>query len=458
MWHKNGSKTEFFVSEAQALRELGELMARNRGQEVDLDHLPRNSRPCADTVPVLHPKMFEKKDFYQSCNDPTNPIPTGQEVKFDDLLLQSNPNRFFCLAGPPGVGKTTLSKRLANNRVYELSLHLNFASINYTSPLTLQELLLKKQFLNFGFSAEKCQIVFSWIVNNQSKCLLVLDGLDQAQFKLDQHPPNETYDAYLSVSTIIACLFKKIFLPNTRMIVTSRSHALLDLNYHQRPDTVYELKGLSEEDTDKLLRFLSGDRYHELSSNLKKLEPELENLCTCPLLLQMFVLSQYTPSGSTSLPQTVTRIFATVLENLQRTTHFQTESSEPHEINDKVACLAYNTFKNNQIMITWKQVQRAGLQKQEIQNLIITVPGREGMACKVFDVDKILYFSHQMFHEYFCAWHICHSLSDEDFHEFLQETRRDERFIVVKKFLYGLVLDVNRDQGSNVLKFLVENG
>ena len=389
--------------------------------------------------------MFEIKHFFQSRNDPTNLQQRGQEVKFDRLLSSDNSIRFACLVGPPGVGKTTLSKRLSNNSVYELSLLLNFASMNYSEKLTLQELLLKNQFANFGFSVEKCQQVFSWIINNQSKCLLVIDGLDQAQFKIDEQPPKESYNSRLNVSTIIACLFKKIFLPNVRIIVTSRPHAVLDLHYSQRPDVVYQLEGLSDENTDKLLQFLSGDRYEEFSSNLKKMGPEFQSLCSCPLLLQMFVLSQLALSETIGEAKTITRMFATVLENLQTSKHVKIDF---YEIRTKLARLAFNTFMNNQILITWKQVSDEGLTQEKIQDLIVTVPGCNNMAFKVLDTNKLLYFSHQMIHEYYCALHLWESLPCKEFLQFLKEKEHNKQFIIVRKFLYGLAFDIDCNQGG----------
>ena len=398
--------------------------------------------------------MFEIKQFFQNRYDPTNLQQRGQEVQFDDLLSSDNPIRFACLVGPPGVGKTTLSKRLANNSVYELSLRLNFASINYKEKLTLQELLLKNQFDNFGFSVEKCQQVFFWITNNQSKCLLVIDGLDQAQFKIDEQPPKESCHSRLNVSSIIACLFGKIFLPNVRLIVTSRPHAVLDLHYSQRPDTVYQLEGLSDENTNELLQFLSGDRYEEFSLNLKKLGPELESLCSCPLLLQMFVLSQLDPSETIGEAKTITRMFATVLENLQLSKHVKTDFQE---IRTKLARLAFNTFMNNQILITWEQVSDEGLTQEEIQDLIVTVPGCDKMAFKVLDANKLLYFSHQMIHEYYCALHLWESLSCKDFRQFLKESKGKEQFIIVRKFLYGLAYDIDCNQGGIFFIFLLKS-
>ena len=389
--------------------------------------------------------MFKIKHFFQSRNDPTNLQQRGQEVQFDGLLSPDNPIGFACLVGPPGVGKTTLSKRLANNSVYELSLLLNLSSINYAEKLTLQELLLTNQFVNFGFSVEKCQQAFSWIINNQSKCLLVIDGLDQAQFKIDKQPPKQTYDSRLNVSTIIACLFKKTFLPNVRIIVTSQPHAVLDLHHSQRPEAVYQLKGLSDENTDKLLQFLSGDRYKEFSSNFKNMGPEFQSLCSCPLLLQMFVLSQLAPSKTIGEAKTITRMFATVLENLQSSKHAKTDF---HEIRTKLARLAFNTFMHNQILITWKQVSNEGLTKEGIQDLIVTVLGCDKMVFKVLNTNKLLYFSHQMIHEYYCALHLWESLPCEDFRQFLKEKEHNEQFIIVRKFLYGLAFDIDCNQGG----------
>ena len=394
---------------------------------------------------MVHPKIFKIKDFYRACNDPINILQRGQEVLFEDLLSPDNTNRFSCIVGPLGAGKTTFSNRLAKNEVYELSLHLNFASINYSNPLTLQELLLDKQFANFDFSAEKCQRVFSWIIKNQAKCLLVIDGLDQAQFEIDYQPPNQTYATSLSVSTIIACLFKKIFLPNVRIIVTSRSHAILDLHHSQRPNDVYQLVGLSEENTDKLLRFLSGERYDRFSSTLEKLGPELKSLCACPLLQQMCILSQLNPTVAIGETKTITRMFATMLVKLQLSKGFKTDLNKIH---DKLASLAYKTFRDNKVLITWKQMSDENLTEKEIQDLIVTVPGSEEVAFNMLDTNKLLYFSHQIIHEYYCAWYVCNNLSDEDFCKFLRTTKKDNRFIIVRKFVCGLVFDIDRHKGK----------
>ena len=420
------------------------MMEENRENEVDLEHISWCSDVNSSQIPTLHPEIF-KVYFYRGDAVLNYQHSADRHVTVDQLLSLDNRHRFQCLVGPPGVGKTTLSKRLVKHQEYKLSIHLRFSEINYRKDLTLQELLLNKKFANLGFTPEKCQKAFSWILVNQSKCLLVLDGLDQAQFDLKDEPTAEDHNASLNVSTIIACLFKKqTFLPKVRIIVTSRPHALNSLHHSLRPDKIYQLQGLSQDDTATLLRCFAGDRFEALWSKLNQMGPKLKELCRSPLILQMFFLSQINPSETIGEATTLTGIFAIVLENFQRSKH---NRGEFHKVLVKLARLAYNTFIKNQITITWNDLKQEDLDENEIHDLIIVIPGHRGMSFKVLDVEKTLYFLHQLFHEYYCAWHVC-NITDEGLREFLEQTKHDMSFDEVKRFLFGLVYDVNEDQGK----------
>ena len=438
---------------SEAVDELVRLLEKNREKEVDLGHLPNFLNITSSQIPTLHPEMFEVKDFYHG-GAKHNQLSADHQVSFNQLLSLNNTYRFQFLFGPPGVGKTTLSKRLVKNQIYKLSILLRFSEINYSNKLTLQELLLNKQFAKFGFSAAKCQKVFSWILDNQANCLLVLDGLDQAKFDLSDEPAHEDYNERLRVRTIIACLFKKTFLPYVRIIVTSRPHALLPLHYSLRPDIIYQVQGLSQDDTATLLGCFARDQFEDVLRKFKQIDPKLEDLCRCPLILQMFYLSQINPSRSIGEATTLTRIFATVLKNFQHSKHYRANFVK---VQDKLARLAYNTFINNQIMMNWTDVKKEGLEESEIHDLIIVIPGYEGISFRVLDVEKKQFFSHQLFHEYYCAWHVS-SMTDENFRTFLKKTDRNSNFDEVKKFLFGIVYDVNKNQGKLfILCFSVKN-
>ena len=424
--------------------ELIRLMDKNREKDLNFDHLTMFSNINSSQIPILHPEIFAVKNFYEGGAQLNHRPSADSQISVEQLLSFDNTNRFQCLIGPAGVGKTTLSRRLVKLSNFSLSIHLRFSEINYKNKLTLQELLLNKKFVKFGFILEKCQKVFSWILANQPKCLLVLDGLDQAQFNLTEEPAHEDYNERLNIRSIIACLFKKTFLPHVRIIVTSRPHALLPLHHSIRPDTIYQLQGLSQNDTATLLRYLAGDRYENISRKFTQLGSKLEDLCRSPLILQMFYLSQINPSRSIGEATTLTRVFASVLENFQHSKH---NRANFEKVQVKLARLAYNTFINNQIMITWKDIKREGLEENEIHDLIVIIPGYEGMSFKVLDVEKTLYFSHQLFHEYYCAWHI-RKMTDDDFRKFFEQKKDDRNFDEVKNFLFGLVYDVNRNQGK----------
>ena len=426
------------------MNELVSLLEENREKDIDLDHISRCSSIDHSQIPILHPEIFEVRDFYYGGAVPNNWSSTDCQVNVEQLLSLDNTIRFQCLVGPPGVGKTTLSKRLVKLSPHKLSMNLKFAEMNYRKDLTLQELLLSKKVAYLGFTPEKCEKAFFWILANQSKCLLVLDGLDQAQFDLQEEPAHEDHNARLNVSTIIACLFKKTFLPQIRIIATSRPQALLPLHHSLRPDNIYQLQGLSQEDTKTLLRCFAGDRFEEMSQKFTQLGPKLEDLCRCPLILQMFYLSQVKPSRSIGEATNLTKIFATVLQNFQHSKH---NRGKFQEVEVKLASLAHNTFINNQIMMSWKEVKKEGLEENEIHDLIIVIPGYEGISFQVIDIEKMLYFSHQLFHEYYCAWHVC-KMTDEDFLRFLHQTKHNSNFDEVYRFLFGLVYDVNKNQGK----------
>ena len=462
--------------------ELLRLLEKNKEKDIDLDHISRYSNTNSSEIPILHPEIFEVHDFYcggavpnnwssadcqinveqlqsfdainrfQSLVRPPGALPnnwwsTDCEINVKQLLSPDNKKRFQCLFGPPGVGKTTLSKRLVTLSPHKLSIHLKFSEMNYHDSLTLQELLFSKKATNLGFAAEKCEKAFSWILANQSKCLLVLDGLDQAQFELKEEPAAEDHNARLSVSTIIACLFKKTFLPQVRIITTSRPQALLSLHHSLRPNNLYQLQGLSQKNTSTLLRYFAGDRFEKMSQKFTQLGAKLEDLCRCPLILQMFYLSQAKPSRSIGKAITLTKIFATVLENFQHSKH---NRGKFQNVEVKLARLACNTFIHNKIMISWAEVKEEGLDENEIHDLLIVIPGYEGISFQILDIEKKLYFSHQLFHEYYCAWHVC-KMADEDFLRFLQKTKDNRKFDEVYRFLFGLVYDVNKNQGKLLL-------
>ena len=415
---------------------------REKEEEVDLSLISLCSDINPSQIPNLDPKMFEIY-FYQGGAKLNNQLPTNRPVTVNQLLSFDNTNRFQCLVGPPGIGKTTLSKRLVKLSTFKLSFYLRFSEINFDTHLTLQELLLDK-FENSGFTPEKCQKAFSWILANPSKCLLVLDGLDQAQFDLKVEPSLQNFKTRLNISTIIACLFKNTFLPQARIIVTSRPHALNSLHKLLRPDKIYQVQGLSKEDIATLLQCFAGHRFKDMSPQLSQMGSKLQDLCRSPLILQMFYLSQIKPSKSIKKATTLTRIFATVLESFQHSEH---NRAEFQKVEDKLARLAYNTLCKNQIMITWENLEKEDLVESEINDLINVIPGYDGTSFKVFDSEKKLYFLHQLFHEYYCALHVF-NITGEAFQRFLKQTKRDKNFDEVVKFLFGLVYDVNKDRGK----------
>ena len=409
-------------------------------------------------IPEVHPTVYKvsfyegalvRANEYQPTSTEITNIRLEFEINFESLLAESTELRHLCLIGIPGIGKTTCAKRLAKTKKYKICLHLKFMDMNYgiKEQLTLRELLLDNAFPDL--SVEECEQLFTWIKNNQLQCVIIMDGFDQAEWVLSKAPPRKRYEDPQSITNIIASLFKKFFLPHVRLVVTSRPHAIMSLPNALRPDAVYLLQDLSLVDMKTLFYSLAGIESDRLWNELNIKAPQLVSVCQCPLILLLYIRSALNPSENIGEVTTMTRIFATVLENLRRSDN--TRHDDINVIQSQLARLAYNATKKGTVLITSKELEEEGLTSSDVQDLVITVQGYRGRTCKVFEGDHNLYFSHQSFQEYLSAVYICSQMSLEEFESFVKSELSDHKWSVVRRFVFGLLVDIKSSEGINFL-------
>ena len=91
------------------------------------------------------------------------------------------------LIGPAGAGKTTMSKRIVVSTFNrnKVCFFIPLAFVNPSEPIDLKYLLFKLSMNLFSsstsMSEDQMEIAFNWVLNNQDKITLVLDGVDQAR-------------------------------------------------------------------------------------------------------------------------------------------------------------------------------------------------------------------------------------------------------------------------------------
>ncbi|CAK8680786.1 unnamed protein product [Clavelina lepadiformis] len=410
---------------------------------------------CKDEIPVVHPSItqipfFEgksapKEERYQPSDKLSELAKNQQEelkqIQFHELLKKDDGSSFISVIGYPGSGKSVLSKRLARSYTWphHICWHRKFMDMNYRDKLTIEELIFKKAFP--GLDDDTSAQAFNWLVENNDKATLIFDGFDQAEFELKGNSPKEDYQTPMHVRDIMASLCSKHFLPNCRLIFTSRPHSMIFVPKSLRPSSTLLLGDLAPADMKKLFVAYTGTKSDEIWTKLNNNAPHLVPLCHNPLMLQMIISSQFHPSKRIGDATTLTRVFATMVENLRRSENLRYQE-DFNELVLKLSQVAYNATKKGTVVITTKQLRKYGLDPSTVQDIVIQLFAHDGATnSRVFDGDCRLYFCHQTFQEFFAAFYIVYQMLVKDFKALLKNLFKDN-WSVVRRFLFGLLLDL----------------
>ena len=181
---------------------------------------------------------------------------TDDEITNMTAIFRPHPDcqkpRILLIEGEPGMGKTTYSQKLAYdwaNKQDEWD--TSFPSIEVLLLLRCNDVksgiweAIDDQLLPDDIDEQAKENFFKYIRENQAKCLLLLDGLDEADsFKLDM---------YYS-------LVHSKLLPACHIVITSRH----EVGKKVRPycDALWEIVGFTKEDAKSFIRkYFKGKEY-----------------------------------------------------------------------------------------------------------------------------------------------------------------------------------------------------
>ncbi|CAK8680964.1 unnamed protein product [Clavelina lepadiformis] len=416
-----------------------------------------------EEIPVVHPIIHEI-----NCYDKdTVPVderyePKGpnelfknkikKEVGFQNLLDQKG--KFISIVASAGSGKTVFSLRLAKafSELQRLCIHMKLMDANYEQPLTLRQLLLENIFP--GHSEEFYTACFSWMQKNTDKIVLILDGLDQAQYSLEKISPKINYNACVPVKDLVFNLCRKHFFPNSLLIITSRPHAVLYLPEPARPQVTYALGDLSLEDTEALfLAFADEDLWRKN----KKSSNQMLSMCRNPLMLQMIISSNIHPSEDIGDASTPTRLFATVMENLKGSRNIRFPKTMD-ELVLKLQVLAFDATKNHKVVVTDEQLKDAEIDPTTVHDIIVQLHApKRSVNCNLFEGSPTkFYFCHQTFQEHLTASYVVYGMPLEEFQDFVETSLFQEHWAVVRRFICGLLFDLESKAVSGDLQMKKE--
>ncbi|CAK8680945.1 unnamed protein product [Clavelina lepadiformis] len=415
-----------------------------------------------EEIPVVHPAIHEI-NYYGKDKVPVveRYDPKGQNelfkdkikkvVRFRDLLDQKD--KFISIVASAGSGKTVLSLRLAKafSLLQRLCIHLKFMDANYEQPLTLRQLLLDNMFP--GHSEEFYTSCFSWMQKNADKIVLILDGLDQAQYSLEKISPKINYNACVPVKDLVFNLCTKHFFRNSLLIITSRPHAVLYLPEVARPQVTYALGDLSLEDTKELFLAFADE---DLWTKIKKSSSQMLSMCRNSLMLQMIISSNIHLSEDIGDVSTPTRLFATVMKNLTYSRNFQFPETMD-ELTRKLQVLAFAATKHGKVVLTAKELRDGGVDPTTIHDIVVQLHcHRHPISSRFLEGNTKFFFCHQTFQEHLTASYVVYEMPLGEFQDFIETSLFQEHWTVVRRFVCGVLFDLESKAVSGDLQMKKE--
>ena len=305
------------------------------------------------------------------------------------------------LIGPAGAGKTTMSKRvvLSTFQSKRFAFFTPLAFVDPRQPIDLKYFIFKLGMLffsnDFKINENNLDVAFAWLLSNQHKVTIVLDGLDQARFSVQDCKIPRIIDVYekYKASELLVLLLSRKFLPDVRLILTSRPHSILKFHESIQPNFVLYLDDLSEEDMKVLFRFyIKTENVDEIIDKLLEKSPKIQQLTFCPLFLRLFChLYEIIGDEIWTVVSSTANLFDELLNRLQHSAHKSSQLDED-EVMTKLSKLAYNTTMQRSVVITQEDLSKCEITPDDVQDLMIGVNSGSSSALVG---PSLFYFAHQ---------------------------------------------------------------
>ena len=398
--------------------------------------------------------------------DKTVKLTENKEISVEDVLqpTDSSLSLRVVIDGPPGIGKTTLCRKLLNmwsngtlvHQQYDLVLYCPLRNSKIATATTLADLFVRQ--LN------RYKNVPKWLEERDGEGLLIIfDGWDELSEQLRQ-------------SSLAASIIRKDELDQCSVIVTSRSYASSSLLKMDTLSRHVQVIGFSEEEISTviiqtlqkdtklaqelihenteqdewLLKFAKYKSHFTTTQSSKdsqlavklindlKVRNDVQSLCYVPLVCSMVILVYCKEGGH--LPTTLTQLYENfILQTIRR--HVERHDINPHTLGSlsslpsqlakplqEICQIAYTNLANTRMTFSSHQLQSLSeAVKEDYLGLMTTFTE--------YDEEKYQ-FLHLSIQEFLAAWWIAkHEKKTE---EVFKDHFDDDHFRMCLRFVAGL--------------------
>ena len=373
-------------------------------------------RGQVDKIPqVTQDKQIDIQDVLKPCD-------SGQSLR-------------VVVDGPPGIGKTTLCRKLLNMWAKGELTHGQYNLVLYC-PLRNDKVAQAnelKQLFKYTYDCNEVTTVTEWLQNIHGQgFLIIFDGWDELNTDLRQ-------------SSLAARIIRREILAKCSVIVTSRSYASYSLLEISSVNKHVEVLGFSEEEIKAVVEGTLEKEPHLAEKLIQDLEVrgDVQSLCYVPLVCSI-VISVYRQSDG-QLPTTLTELYENfILQTVRRHVKInRIDNTKPVQVYSlhhlpsvldttfkEICHFAYLSLKENNPKMTFSSIQlRHSLGQSEKEGYLGL------MTTFIVGIEERYQFLHLSIQEFLAAWWIAKYEKTE---EMFAEHFDNDHFRMCLMFVAGL--------------------
>lgn len=363
----------------------------------------------------------------------------GEEIQYQEIL---NNCRHNMITGGAGAGKTTLIRFYAKHGKeiwpqIKIIVYLEFRTMFSNETYRLEDVILGADIcpeLDIGEDRKK---LLRWMIENQEAVLFTVDGYDQLTTPFDKKKYCQlSYSSTGSKSDFIRCIINSSLFGDSKVITSSREHAIRELPKDCMPEAITQLAGFSVENIDKIVIDLSDA---SVLNHLKSKNVVLYTLCAQPLYTSL--VSAVYKINPVNPPDSLTGVLMFLVSNFIRSDNIRGNTRKSF---DQLIHLAYTGTEKRRVIFTVDDLEKHKITKKDIEDFCTMLPSSldtNVVINNILEGGYTINFVHQNFQEFFTALYAVSSNLPK-FRKFVCVIAKDVcrgNWILVHRMVLGIV-------------------